>query len=80
MQTKLTLRLDSALIRRAKAHARRRGTSVSQLVADYFALLEAPPAPAEPSLPPITRSLYGALAGSALDEEDYHAYLEEKYR
>jgi len=32
------------------------------------------------SLPPITRSLGGSLAGSKLDEEDYHRYLEEKHR
>ena len=31
-------------------------------------------------LPPITRSLWGALKGSRLDERDYRAYLEEKYR
>ncbi len=36
MQTKLTLRLDEALIQRAKAEARRTGKSVSQLVAEYF--------------------------------------------
>ena len=80
MQTKLTLRLDSALIRRAKAHAHQSGKSVSQLVADYFALLESPPIVAETQLPPITRSLYGILAGSSVNEEDYHTYLEEKYR
>ena len=32
------------------------------------------------SLPPITRSLVGSLAGSTLDEEDYHRHLEEKHR
>ena len=39
MQTKLTLRLEEQLIERAKAHAKKRGKSVSQMVADYFALL-----------------------------------------
>jgi len=29
-------------------------------------------------LPPVTRSLLGAARG--VDEEDYHRYLEEKYR
>ena len=40
MQTKLTLRMDDELIARAKAHAKKRGKSVSQLVADYFYVLE----------------------------------------
>ncbi len=80
MQTKLTLRLDSALIRSAKDHARQCGKSVSQLVADYFEFLESPPAPDEAQLPPITRSLYGVLEGASVDKEDYQAYLEEKHR
>ena len=36
MNVKLTLRLDDRRIRRAKAEARRRGKSVSQMVAEYF--------------------------------------------
>ena len=41
MQTKLTLRLEQRLIRRAKAYARRTGKSVSELVADFFGRLDA---------------------------------------
>jgi hypothetical protein len=36
METKLTLRLDEGLIKSAKKEARHRGTSLSQMVADYF--------------------------------------------
>lgn len=39
MKTKLTLRLEKRLIERAKAHAKRKGMSVSQMVADYFKVL-----------------------------------------
>ncbi len=77
MQTKLTLRLEKQLIERAKAHAKKRGKSVSQMVADYFALLDRADRP-EP-LPPITRSLYGALKGAAVDEDTYREYRDEKY-
>ena len=42
MQTKLTLRLADSAIENAKLYARARDTSVSQLVADYFAQLNAP--------------------------------------
>ncbi|MCZ7624717.1 MAG: antitoxin [Candidatus Methylomirabilota bacterium] len=80
MQTKLTLRLKDHLIRRAKAYASEAGKSVSQLVADYFALLDQTAATGEDTLPPLTRSLYGALAPSRLDEADYYTYLKEKHR
>ena len=42
MQTKLTLRLEDSAIENAKLYALARDTSVSQLVADYFAQLSAP--------------------------------------
>lgn len=80
MQTKLTLRLKDHLIRRAKARARESGKSVSQLVADYFALFDETAAADEEALPPVTRSLYGALAAAQFDEAEYYAYLKEKHR
>lgn len=80
MQTKLTLRLDARLIRRAKAHARRRGKSLSQIVADFFVALDEPPEAADAPRSPAVRSLAGALAGHKLAEEDYRAYLERKHR
>lgn len=39
MKSKLTLRMDEDLKERAKEIARKRGTSVSALVEDYFRLL-----------------------------------------
>ena len=42
--SKLTLNIEYSLIEAAKAYARRRGTSVSRLVARYFQQLEAAPA------------------------------------
>jgi hypothetical protein len=77
--------MDQSLIKRAKAFARSRGKSVSRLVSDYFALLEDPadseaPATADPDmLPPITKSLRGALQGAKLDEQDYRDYLQRKH-
>lgn len=80
MQTKLTLRLEAALIRRAKAHARKRGTSVSAMVADYFAALEQVRDGTARDLPPRTRSLLGVLRGRTVSEADWHRHLEEKHR
>lgn len=80
MPSKLTLRLDESLIERAKLAAKRSGKSVSQMVADYFTLLETSEASPPPVLAPRTRALRGVLRGAGLDEDDFRRYLEEKYR
>ncbi len=80
MKTKLTLRLEEALIRRAKEHAHRTGRSVSQMVSEYFVLLGGQDPEGEQELPPRVEELRGFLRGSILDEEDYRSYLEEKHR
>jgi hypothetical protein len=84
MQTKLTLRLDDRLIRRAKAYAQKSGKSLSELVADLFARLQAPAPDSATGLPepksPAVRTLVGALAGKDLDREDYREHLIAKHR
>ena len=92
---KLTLRLDAALIDRAKSYALEQDRSVSQLVADYFAHLAPDPkaagkaqarrGTARKSAGPITSSLRGALrppggAKPPPGRDDYRAHLEKKYR
>ena len=79
MQTKLTLRMDEKLIRWAKLYAKRTGKSVSQMVADYFALLQPRLEEDSSDLMPTVRSLKGILKGSGLDREDHKRRLEEKY-
>lgn len=78
MNTKLTLRLDEKLIARAKRHSAKSGKSVSQLVSDYFTLIDAQDAEIE--VTPRVRSLRGALSGAKLSEADYGRHLEEKHR
>jgi hypothetical protein len=84
MQTKLTLRLDERLIKEAKVEALSRGTSLSQMVADYFRGLlsrDTPPKGLPPKgLPPVTASLVGVLKVGKLDRSHYRRHLEEKYR
>ena len=80
MQTKLTLRLDDELVRKAKRYARPSGKSVSSLVADFFALLGPGSANKYSELTPTVRSLLRALERSPLSERDYHRHLEEKHR
>ncbi len=79
MQTKLTLRLEEDLIQQAKSYASRRGQSLSQFVAEYFALLMSDDERDGPELSPVTRSLRGALRASGVDEKDHRKHLEEKY-
>lgn len=79
MKNKLTLRLDESLINLAKKHAREKGTSVSQMVADYFSLLESNQTREIQQLPPITSSLTGILRTKDVEEEEYRRYLEEKH-
>jgi hypothetical protein len=79
MQTKLTLRLDEALVKRAKAHAKRTGKPVSQLVAEYFAVLETQATSPDGELTPMVRRLKGAVRGADVGIDDYRRHLEEKY-
>jgi hypothetical protein len=79
MNTKLTLRLDDALIAKAKRYAASAGKSVSQLVAEYFSLLDAD-SPQVAELSPRVRGLLGALRGAGATEADYRRHLEEKHR
>jgi hypothetical protein len=75
---KLTLRVEQSLIKRAKLYAKKHGKSVSQIVSDYFSLLNQN-AELKKSLPPLTRSLRGVLKGSEVSEDDYKKHLEDKY-
>ena len=74
--------MDSRLIEQARQYAEEHGSSLSQLVAEYFAVLTANDDSAETfesELPPITRSLVGVLKVSEYNPEDFRRYLEERY-
>ncbi len=79
MQNKLTLRIDDELIKKAKRVARKRGKSLSRIVADYFNHISAEDNREESNLPPNVKSLYGSLANKKVDESDYKKHLEQKY-
>ena len=91
MKTKLTLRLDKDLIRKAKRLARRRNTSVSQMVADFFDLLNRQSEPINTDDTAVehsdfTKSLMGVAAdvgigtGAADHRQPYYRHLEEKHQ
>lgn len=79
MATKLTLRMDERLINLAKKYSRRSGKSVSQLVADFFALLGHTSDEKISKISPKVRSLKGVLKDSSIDSKDYKKHLEKKY-
>ena len=78
MNTKLTLRLDKDVIRRAKEYSQEVGKPVSRLVEDYFRAVTSS-REHDQDLPPRVKSLRGCIAGSGVDEDDYRRHLEEKY-
>ena len=78
METKLTLKLDDAVIKSVKRYAGRNHRSVSRLAEDYFRTL------AEDALPksrysPLVEELSGIVAEADAAEADYVAHLERKY-
>jgi len=79
MQTKLTLRLDDGLIRKAKRFSKKTGKSVSKIGADYFQKLDAPSSDEIEGITPKVASLKGILKASSVTDEEYHRHLEEKH-
>lgn len=79
-QAKLTLRLDKDLIEKAKSKSEEMGKSLSQMVADFFRVMDEDIPINLNDLPPLTRSLKGSLRGKKVDKNDYLRYLKEKYQ
>jgi hypothetical protein len=78
MNTKLTLRMDEALVRQAKIQAAKRGKSVSRMFVEFVDSL-AGSKPDNGRLPPVTGSLLGVMKGHRVSEKDYRKHLREKH-
>lgn len=70
--------MDDAIIKRAKAEARSRGKSVSQMVSEFIDSLGGETTPGR-ELPPVTSSLLGLMKGQRISEATYKKHLSEKY-
>jgi peptidyl-tRNA hydrolase len=79
MNTKLTLRLDTKLLAKAKRFSNQSGKSVSHLVSDYFALIGAESEDVT-TVSPTVRALIGTMKGAKVSEDDYRLHLERKAR
>ena len=70
--------MDESTVQKAKLEAKRRGKSVSRMVAEFIESIGMEQN-SEKDLPPITASLVGILKGKEISEEDYKAHLREKH-
>jgi hypothetical protein len=80
--TKLTLRMDDAIIDRAKVYARRNKTSLSKIVSQYLRSLLTSKKEGRP-IAPLVKEISGILSPSRSSRSvktDYHQYLEKKHR
>jgi hypothetical protein len=80
MDTKLTLRLESEVIEKAKVYAKQNKTSLSKMIENYLrSLTDTTDEPVK--VTPLVKSLTGVIK---LDENDYKRdytnFLSEKYR
>jgi hypothetical protein len=84
MEAKLTLKLNSGSIKRAKQYIRsHKGNSLSKLVERYFNSLTAlDENKEEKKLPPIVASLAGVIKKSTIKDikSEYTDYLIKKYQ
>ncbi len=81
METKLTLKLDEAIIDQAKKYAFKRKKSLSRLVEDYFKELGSDEFKQTGTINPIVKELSGIISTNDVTslEDDYESYLKKKY-
>ena len=82
MTTKLTLRLDQSVIKKAKKTAKRRGVSLSRMVEDYFKSV-ARQQEEKTKESPVLSEIAGVLttrSNAAKLISVYRKHLQEKYR
>ncbi len=83
METKLTLRLNDAVIERAKNYARNHKISLSKMIESYLDSITKPKeAEKKISITPLVQSLSGVIDLPAdFDyKKEYRDYLVEKYK
>ena len=81
MDTKLTLKLNSEVIEKAKLYALHQGVSLSRVVESYFLRLTRDEKPPHRELTGVVAELAGILEGREIDDsrKGYAEYLTHKY-
>lgn len=79
MDTKLTVKLNSDVIERAKKYAKKKNTSLSKLIESYLGLLIEPKE--ENEITPLVKSLSGiiSLPKNYNAKKDYNNHISKKY-
>jgi hypothetical protein len=82
MDSKLTLKLDSEVIEKAKAYANETNTSLSRLIENYLNALTKAKNKKRRKVNPIVKSLTGVIKIDELRDykKAYGDYLTEKYK
>jgi hypothetical protein len=79
METKLTLKLDKAIIQSVKKYAQNNNKSLSKLVESYFRNLVSESDKKKSMYSPLVEELSGIISEKDLKGIDYLGYLEAKY-
>ena len=79
METKLTLKLDKAIINSAKKYAERNNKSLSKLVETYFRNLVSQSDKEKVKYSPLVEELSGVISEKDINGLEYVEYLEGKY-
>jgi hypothetical protein len=82
MDTKLTLKLNENIIKKAKSYAREKNRSLSMIIEDFFYFLTIEKEEIEDTYSPIVKELSGIIKLRGEDDlqESYTDYLIEKYK
>ena len=81
MDSKLTLKLDNAVIERAKKYARNKDTSLSRLIENYLSWVTSDKSDID-AISPLVKSLSGIidLSDDFNHKKAYADFLENKYK
>ena len=79
MNSKITLYSDKELIEEIKRYSKKKETSVSKIVNDFFKALLLKDKKESKNFTPKSKKLYGILKDKGIKESDYKSHLEEKY-
>ncbi len=87
MDTKLTLKLNAAVIDKAKAYAKSNGTSLSKIIENYLSSLSKPKNKKgkqddEIEISPLVKSLTGIIPNLSDDKDhkkEYYEYIAKKH-
>lgn len=82
MDTKLTLSIDKEIIDAAKELARKRNTSLSNLIENYLVNITSQEKGNEEDISPLVKSLSGVLKSDSSSDhkKQYSDYLSNKYK